>query len=26
LRAVPGLDVMWREADTALLRCLELAH
>jgi len=23
---VPGLDAMWREADAALLRCLELAH
>lgn len=23
---MPGLDVMWRESDTALLRCLELAH
>jgi len=23
---VPGLDVMWRKADVALLRCLELAH
>jgi tRNA(Arg) A34 adenosine deaminase TadA len=23
---VPGLDAMWRTADAALLRCLELAH
>ena len=23
---MPGLDAMWREADAALLRCLELAH
>jgi tRNA(Arg) A34 adenosine deaminase TadA len=23
---VPGIDVMWRAADGALLRCLELAH
>jgi tRNA(Arg) A34 adenosine deaminase TadA len=23
---VPGLDAIWRTADAALLRCLELAH